>query len=81
MLSVAEITKIFQDKYPDCRIHCIMKVDAGYIFSAYPKGANMRDILDGYFKITNDGNLAEYSPMMNIEEFKKAEDSIIYLRE
>ena len=49
------------------------KLSDGYLFLAVPKDLPEEDfVLGGYFKVAFSGQLQEYSPVMNPEEFKQA---------
>ena len=64
-------------KFKDSEILCAMQLKDGFLFSIKPKKTNDY-VLDGFFKVTNDGVIEEYSPVMNPEEFKFAMGHVIY---
>lgn len=72
--------EIILKAYPDSFIVAGMKGKDGYIFSIRPKKYK-GDLLDSFFKVHfNDGLLAEYSTVMDPEEFKYAMRKPIYLK-
>ena len=74
--------KIILAKYSDSIINSIMETPDSYIFNIQPKDWDDNDyVLDGFFKVSKtDGDLSEYSPVMDVEEFKAALKNIIYER-
>lgn len=77
-MDVNEAKKIILSKYKDSEIVSIMKLRNGYLFSIKPKNWKDGDILlDPFFKVDNNGNLSEYSPVMDPEEFKEAMRNVI----
>lgn len=69
--------KLILDKFTDSEILSAMQIDNGYIFSIKPIKTDDY-ILDGFFKVANDGKIEEYSPVMNPKEFRDAMNNVIY---
>lgn len=80
MLTYQEANKIVLKKYPDSII--ISTLDAGDSFLISPKPKAYRKdqmVLDGLFKVDKKtGEMTEYSPVQDPEEFKKALDHEVY---
>ena len=54
-----------------------MTIKNGFLFSIRPK--NTKDyVLDAFFKVTHEGSIEEYSPVMNPKEFRNAMNNVIY---
>ena len=65
--------RIILHKYSDSIIVSSFKTKDGYIFSIKPKSWKSEEyVLNGFFKVSNDGKITEYSTVANPEEFKKA---------
>lgn len=63
-------------RFKTSNIICAMRMKDGFLFSIKPK--NAKDyVLDAFFKVDNNGNITDYSPVMNPEEFKEAMNNII----
>ena len=68
-----QASEIILQKHPDSDIIGAFKLTDGYLFSIKPKSWSQDDyVLDGFFKVSNDGVISEYSPVMDPEEFKEA---------
>lgn len=68
-----QASEIVLKKYPDSDIIGAFKLSDGYLFSMKPKSWSREDyVLDGFFKVSSDGTMSEYSPVMDPEEFKEA---------
>ena len=60
-------------KYSDSIVVASFKMKDGYMFSIKPKSWKPEEyVLNGFFKVSNDGKITEYSTVANPEEFKKA---------
>ena len=69
--------KILLEKFKDSEILCAMTIKNGFLFSIKPK--NAKDyVLDAFFKVTHEGSIEEYSPVMNPKEFRNAMNNVIY---
>ena len=76
-IDYAVARKKILDKHKDSEILCAMRMKDGYLFSIKPK--TIKDyILDGFYKVTDDGKIEEYAPVMNPEEFGEAMNHIVY---
>lgn len=54
-------------------IRASYRLSDGYLFLFVPKDLSTKEFfLGGYFKVTTTGQLQEYSPVFNPEEFKQA---------
>lgn len=68
-LAVKKILK----QYPDSKIIGAFKIKNGYLFSLKPKSWKDDEyVLDGFFKVSDDEGITEYSPVMDPAEFKEA---------
>lgn len=72
-ISYKQASETILKKYPDSDIIGAFKLTKGYLFSMKPKSWSQDDyVLDGFFKVSDTGELSEYSPVMDPEEFKEA---------
>lgn len=68
-----QASELILQSHPDSDIIGAFKLSDGYLFSMKPKSWSQDDyVLDGFFKVSNDGVMSEYSPVMDPEEFKEA---------
>lgn len=68
-----EASEIVLKNYPDSDIIGAFKLPDGYLFSMKPKSWSKDEyVLDGFFKVSESGEISEYSPVMDPEEFKEA---------
>ena len=65
------------NRFKDSEILCVMELKDGLLFSIKPKKINDY-VLDAFFKVNNHGEIKEYSPVMNPDEFKYAMKNIVY---
>ena len=74
MVNYEKAKNIVLLNYSDSIIMLAFDTNTKFIFSIRPEGFNIDDeLLDPFFSVTKDtGILAEYSPLMDIEEFKNA---------
>ncbi len=56
------------------RIHYAAETDSGFVFTAYPDSLDINNVTGGYMYFINksSGEMSDYSPIMNPEEFKRA---------
>lgn len=72
-MSYNEAKKVILSRYKDSNIIASYKMEDGYLFSIKPKTWKKEDmILDALFRVRDNGKIEEYSPVMNVPEFKKA---------
>ena len=72
-ISYKQASETILKKYSDSDIIGAFKLPDGYLFSIKPKSWSQDDyVLDGFFKVSDTGELSEYSPVMDPEEFKEA---------
>lgn len=72
-ISYKQASETILKKHSDSDIIGAFKLPDGYLFSMKPKSWSKDDyVLDGFFKVSNTGELSEYSPVMDPEEFKTA---------
>ena len=78
-VSYEQAKHIVLDAYSDSIVTSGMRLRGGYLFSIQPKNWNKNEILlDPFFKVDGStGQLTEYSPVMNPEEFKQALQNVI----
>lgn len=79
-MTVAEVTNIFLNKYPEYVIDCAMDSGDGIILVVSFKDKKSVRLLDNFFKVSNDGAISGYSPMLDQAEFKKARSNTLYTR-
>ena len=73
MISYNIAKSIILRKYSDSIVVASFKMKDGYIFSIKPKSWKPEEyVLNGFFKVSNDRKITEYSTVANPEEFKKA---------
>lgn len=79
MLSIKDAKNIVLDKYKDSVITTVMLLKDGYLFAIKPRNWNETEIiLQPFFKVSNTGQLSEYSSVANPSEFKEALNNVIY---
>lgn len=72
-ISYKKASEIILQQYPDSDITSAFKLPDGYLFCIKPKNWPQDEyLLDGFFKVSNDGIMSEYSPVMDPEEFKES---------
>ena len=76
------VKRIVLKAYPDSIINSIMETENNYIVNIQPKDWDDNEvILDGFFKVSKiTGKLTEYSPVMDVNEFKYALNHPVYTR-
>ena len=73
MITYNKAKQIILEKYPDSNIDAAYKLPAGYLFSMIPMNWPEGEcVLGNFFKVTNDSQIEEYSPVMELEEFGEA---------
>lgn len=78
MITYKQAKTLILQKYSDSKIVGSFKIPTGYIFSLKPKSWKDDEyVLDGFFKVSNEGKLTEYSPVMDPAEFKEALRNVI----
>ena len=77
-MSYESCKQLILKKYPVSKVIGAFKIPSGYIFSLKPKSWKDDEyVLDGFFKVTTDGKISEYSPVRDPEEFKLAMKNVI----
>ena len=72
-ISYKQASETILQKYSGSDIIGAFKLPDGYLFSIKPKYWSKDEyVLDGFFKVSDTGELSEYSPVMDPEEFKEA---------
>lgn len=72
-ITYKKASELILQTYSDSDIIGAFKLPDGYLFSMKPKSWSKDEyVLDGFFKVSNDGVISEYSPVMDPEEFKEA---------
>lgn len=73
MVTYDDAKSIILKTHSDSKINGSYKIPTGYVFSLKPKNWKKDEyVLDGFFKVSNEtGKISEYSPTMNLDEFKE----------
>lgn len=72
-MTEADAKSIVLKNHSDSIVVGSFELKDGFVFSLQPKDLKDDYILDGFFKIDKStGKESEYSPLLNIEEFREA---------
>lgn len=79
-MNINEATKIILSKYSDSIVRTAMESKDAYVFAIEPKDWDQSvEILGNLFKVDRStGDISEYSPAMDPEEFKYFLKHVVY---
>lgn len=81
MVTVMDAIKAVEKKDSGISVGVVMDFPKSYIVSFMSKGGSMETSVDNFYSVDkNNGRISEYSPLFDLEEFKKYKDNVVYRR-